>query len=146
MNLRFGRQLCGALEESSTREWLLADGTGGYAMGTVAGLRTRRYHGLLVVATEPPGGRMLALAALDPVLVLAPVLTLCAGTLVMLRVLPLAARLGDRAAARRRGLTLAVAAWQMSRRPLRQAGPVLLAVLAVVMLALTLTVSPFQIN
>ncbi len=39
-------------------------------MGTVAGLRTRRYHGLLVVAAQPPGGRMLALAALDPVLVL----------------------------------------------------------------------------
>src|SRR5437868_13000651 len=38
-------------------------------MGTVGGLRTRRYHGLLVVATEPPGRRMLGLAALDPVLV-----------------------------------------------------------------------------
>ena len=39
-------------------------------MGTVAGLRTRRYHGLLVVATAPPIGRHLGLAALDPVLVL----------------------------------------------------------------------------
>ena len=38
-------------------------------MGTVGGLRTRRYHGLLVVATQPPGVRMLGLAALDPVLV-----------------------------------------------------------------------------
>src|SRR5262245_48914220 len=38
-------------------------------MGTVSGLRTRRYHGLLVVATAPPGGRMLGLAALDPVVV-----------------------------------------------------------------------------
>src|SRR5258708_3943723 len=38
-------------------------------MGTVPGLRTRRYHGLLVVATRPPGGRMMGLAALDPVLV-----------------------------------------------------------------------------
>ncbi len=38
-------------------------------MGTVCGLRTRRYHGLQVVATEPPGGRLLGLAALDPVLV-----------------------------------------------------------------------------
>ncbi|MGH8909678.1 MAG: amylo-alpha-1,6-glucosidase [Egibacteraceae bacterium] len=67
---RFGRQVCGCLEAAASREWLVADGLGGYAMGTVAGLRTRRYHGLLVVATEPPGGRRLGLAALDPVLVL----------------------------------------------------------------------------
>src|SRR5437763_12581850 len=65
----FGRQVCGDLEAASAREWLVADGLGGFAMGTVSGLRTRRYHGLLVVATPPPGGRMLGLAALDPVLV-----------------------------------------------------------------------------
>jgi predicted glycogen debranching enzyme len=66
--MRFGRQLCGDLDAASTREWLVADGIGGFAMGTVGGLRTRRYHGLLVVAAQPPGGRMLGLAALDPVL------------------------------------------------------------------------------
>jgi predicted glycogen debranching enzyme len=65
-----GRQVCGNLDAASAREWLVADGLGGFAMGTVGGLRTRRYHGLLVVATQPPGGRMLGLAALDPVLVL----------------------------------------------------------------------------
>ncbi len=68
--LRFGRQLCGSLDQASSREWLVADGLGGFAMGTVGGLRTRRYHGLLVAATRPPIGRHLALAALDPVLVL----------------------------------------------------------------------------
>jgi glycogen debranching enzyme len=67
--MRFGRQICGDLAAASAREWLVTDGLGGFAMGTVGGLRTRRYHGLLVVATEPPGGRMLGLAALDPVLV-----------------------------------------------------------------------------
>jgi predicted glycogen debranching enzyme len=67
--MRFGRQLCGDLDSASTREWLVSDGTGGFAMGTVGGLRTRRYHGLFLAATKPPGGRMLALAALDPVLV-----------------------------------------------------------------------------
>ncbi len=67
----------------------------------------------------------------DPVLAAAPVLALAAGTVVTLRLLPLATRLADRAAARRRGLTLAVACWQLSRRPLRQAGPALLTVLAV---------------
>jgi predicted glycogen debranching enzyme len=66
----FGRQLCGDLDAASAREWLVADGLGGFAMGTVGGLRTRRYHGLLVVATQPPGVRMLALAALDPMLVI----------------------------------------------------------------------------
>src|SRR5215475_13417260 len=69
MPLVFGTQLCGRLEESAKREWLVADGLGGYAMGTVAGLRTRRYHGLLVVAVDGPANRMLGLAALDPVLV-----------------------------------------------------------------------------
>ena len=70
MEISFGRQMCGSLAESSSREWLVTDGLGGFAMGTVAGLRTRRYHGLLVVATQPPIGRMLGLASLDPVLVL----------------------------------------------------------------------------
>jgi predicted glycogen debranching enzyme len=67
--ITLGPQACGTLAESSLREWLVADGLGGFAMGTVSGLRTRRYHGLLVVATRPPIGRMLGLAALDAVLV-----------------------------------------------------------------------------
>jgi hypothetical protein len=67
----------------------------------------------------------------DPVLVVAPVLTLVAGALLTLRILPLAARLGDRIAARGRGLIVPVAAWQISRRTLRQAGPTLVTVLAV---------------
>ena len=70
MAIKFGPQLCGDLEAGARREWLVADGLGGYAMGTVPGLRTRRYHGLLVPATAPPGGRRLALASLDPTLVI----------------------------------------------------------------------------
>ncbi len=53
----------------SAPEWLVTDGRGGYAMGTVSGLRTRRYHGLLV-APGPSPSRTLAIAALDPVVVL----------------------------------------------------------------------------
>src|SRR4030088_633492 len=68
--VRFGRELCGNLDSASEREWVIPDGLGGYAMGTMSGLRTRRYHGLLVVATRPPGGRMLGLAALDPILII----------------------------------------------------------------------------
>src|SRR5690606_38130343 len=44
-----------------SREWLLTNGTGAYAMGTVPGINTRRYHGLLIAAQRPPVGRILAL-------------------------------------------------------------------------------------
>ena len=40
------------------REWLEADGLGGFASGTVSGVRTRRYHALLLTATTPPTGRV----------------------------------------------------------------------------------------
>ncbi len=49
------RELTGA----GAYEWLESDGLGGYAMGTVAGPATRRYHGILCVATTPPTGRVL---------------------------------------------------------------------------------------
>jgi predicted glycogen debranching enzyme len=64
-SFRFGTQTCGDLHLGAQREWLVTDGLGGFAMGTVSGLRTRRYHGLLVVAGEVPARRMLGLAALD---------------------------------------------------------------------------------
>jgi predicted glycogen debranching enzyme len=41
-----------------SREWLEPDGLGGFASGTVSGIRTRRYHAILLVATAPPSGRM----------------------------------------------------------------------------------------
>ncbi|HWB34863.1 MAG TPA: glycogen debranching enzyme N-terminal domain-containing protein, partial [Rugosimonospora sp.] len=62
-----GTQLCGDLDAAATREWLVPDGCGGYAMGTVAGLRTRRYHGLLVVSGSRVSDRHVGLVALDPV-------------------------------------------------------------------------------
>jgi predicted glycogen debranching enzyme len=69
MEISLGPQVCGDLDAASRREWLVTDGLGGYAMGTVGGLRTRRYHGLLVVSDrDRPGSRRLGLAALDPVL------------------------------------------------------------------------------
>ncbi|MFE9659804.1 FtsX-like permease family protein [Streptomyces sp. NPDC005955] len=70
---------------------------------------------------------------IDPLLVAAPALALLAGTALTLRLLPPAARLAERRAASGRGLTSALAGWQLSRRPLRGAGPVLLLVLAVAM-------------
>ena len=70
MRIAFGPQTVTDLEAGSAREWLVADGLGGYAMGTVNGLRTRRYHGVLVISTDPPRQRRLALASLDPVVVI----------------------------------------------------------------------------
>ncbi|WP_432898531.1 amylo-alpha-1,6-glucosidase [Micromonospora matsumotoense] len=66
----FGPGVCGELAGGTTREWLVTDGLGGYAMGTVSGLRTRRYHGLLVVAGETPAARRVGLVSLDPAVVL----------------------------------------------------------------------------
>jgi predicted glycogen debranching enzyme len=68
VSIFFGPGVCGRLDEGASREWLVPDGCGGYAMGTVSGLRTRRYHGLLVPSLEIPAQRRVALAALDPVL------------------------------------------------------------------------------
>jgi hypothetical protein len=94
-------------------------------------------------AATPSG--LATTAGVDPVLAVAPVLALGAGTLVMLRLLPLAARLADRGAARGRGLTFAAAAWQLSRKPVQQGGPALLAVLAVATSVLALaTFSSWQ--
>jgi len=47
------------------REWLEADGLGGFAMGTAAMVRTRRYHGLLLAATRPPAARMVLVGDLE---------------------------------------------------------------------------------
>src|ERR1700751_3559 len=46
-------------------EWLEADGLGGFASGTVSGIRTRRYHALLLIATTPPAGRMVLVNGFD---------------------------------------------------------------------------------
>lgn len=48
-----------------TAEWLEADGLGGFASGTVGGIRTRRYHALLLTATAPPAGRMVLVNGFD---------------------------------------------------------------------------------
>jgi predicted glycogen debranching enzyme len=44
-----------------TREWLVTNGLGGYASGTIAGVMTRRYHGLLIAALSAPLGRTVML-------------------------------------------------------------------------------------
>jgi hypothetical protein len=52
--IRFKREACRDVEAALQREWLETNGLGGFASSTIIGLNTRRYHGLLVVATKPP--------------------------------------------------------------------------------------------
>lgn len=65
MAIDFGREVLGDLSVVSKREWLVTNGIGGFAGGTLANVLSRRYHGLLVAALQPPLGRTLLLAKLD---------------------------------------------------------------------------------
>ncbi|MEV5103566.1 FtsX-like permease family protein [Streptomyces massasporeus] len=116
------------------------------AATSAAPVRAGADVGLLLIAgvaywqldrqTDATGGGVLSRdrageLGIDPLLVAAPALALLAGTVLTLRLLPLAARLAERRSASGRGLPAALAGWQFSRRPLRGAGPVLLLVIAV---------------
>ena len=63
-DLRYGRDRLGDPEVASRLEWLVTNGIGGFASGTVGGAPTRRYHGLLFAALKPPLGRTLLLSKL----------------------------------------------------------------------------------
>ena len=67
--IRIGQQLAARADQSRKLEWLETNGLGGYASGTVSGIHTRRYHGLLVAATTPPVGRMVLLAKMEETLI-----------------------------------------------------------------------------
>jgi len=61
----WGEAQVARLEPLLTREWLITNGLGGYASGTVAGVVTRRYHGLLIAALPAPVGRLMLLPHLS---------------------------------------------------------------------------------
>ncbi|HVA92982.1 MAG TPA: amylo-alpha-1,6-glucosidase [Chloroflexota bacterium] len=63
--VQFERADAQDLEAGLHREWLLTNGLGGYASGTVPGVDTRHYHALLVAATHPPIQRMALLVRLN---------------------------------------------------------------------------------
>ena len=63
--IEFGREICGSIEIAERREWLVTNGIGGYASGTISANLTRRYHGLLIAALNPPVGRTQLVAKLD---------------------------------------------------------------------------------
>src|SRR5258708_35023891 len=65
--IQLGREICGDLSAAESREWLVTNGIGGYASGTIAASQTRRYHGLLVAALQPPVGRTQLVSAIDEI-------------------------------------------------------------------------------
>jgi hypothetical protein len=99
---------------------------GDIAIIVLALIAVRELRTYSAVAHLPTGG-----LGIDPVLSAAPALALAAAGLILLRLLPLAARAMERLIARSRHLGVALASWQISRRTVTQSGPVLLAVLAV---------------
>jgi predicted glycogen debranching enzyme len=64
--LTLNHALCSEPSIATTREWLVTNGKGSYAAGTVAGILSRRYHGLLIAALNPPLNRTLLVVKLDP--------------------------------------------------------------------------------
>src|SRR5436190_7082560 len=67
--IQFNENLCGNLGQATEREWLETNGLGGFASSTITGMNTRRYHGLLVAAINPPVDRMVLLSKLEETLV-----------------------------------------------------------------------------
>src|SRR5260370_41614669 len=66
MVAKFGPKICGELDVGSDGEWLVTNGLGGVACGTVTGILTRRYHGLLIAAV-PEQGRVLLVSKAEEV-------------------------------------------------------------------------------
>jgi len=63
--ITLGRDVLSNVNEALGREWLVTNGLGGYASSTVLGINTRKYHGLLVAALNPPINRWVLLTKLD---------------------------------------------------------------------------------
>ncbi len=92
------------------------------ALAAIAVWQLRDYSAVAHLAAGSPG--------IDPVVAVAPALALAGVALIPLRILPLLARVTDRTADAGRRLAAAMVSWQIARRPIRQAGPVLLVVAA----------------
>jgi hypothetical protein len=98
---------------------------GDLALVALAAVSIWELHGYSAVAHQGTGS-----LGIDPVVALAPALALAGLALIPLRGLPLLARVADKATDHERRLAAAMVSWQIARRPIRQAGPALLVVLA----------------
>ncbi len=67
--IRFDAEICHNLPDALGREWLETNGLGGFASSTIVGLNTRRYHGLLTAALQPPADRRVLLSKLEETLI-----------------------------------------------------------------------------
>ena len=63
--IEFGRDICGDLDNALRREWLVTNGIGSYACGTISGANTRCYHGVLIAALDAPVARTLLVAKIE---------------------------------------------------------------------------------
>src|ERR1700757_1847172 len=63
--IELGRDVLSSFAEGGRREWLVTNGIGGFAAGTLCLLNTRRYHGLLFAALPPPVDRVALVVKLD---------------------------------------------------------------------------------
>src|SRR5437868_1476819 len=68
--IEINQESCRNLETAQSREWLEPNGIGGFSSSTIAGLNTRRYHGLLTAATKPPVGRFVLLSKMEETLII----------------------------------------------------------------------------
>ncbi len=69
-NLYVGREVCSDVQAGLDHEWLVTNGLGGYAAGSIVGATTRSYHGLLVAALRPPVERFVLVTKIDEEVVL----------------------------------------------------------------------------
>jgi predicted glycogen debranching enzyme len=68
--IKFDSEVCQDFTAATAREWLETNGIGGFANGTISGVNSRRYHGLLTAATKPPLGRITMLSKFEELLVI----------------------------------------------------------------------------
>src|SRR5256885_8740449 len=64
-NLSVDQQICSDVQTALNYEWLITNGLGGYASGSIVGATTRSYHGLLVAALHPPVERSVLVTKID---------------------------------------------------------------------------------
>ena len=65
MEITFNKEITQNFDKASTKEWLETNGLGGWASSTICGTNTRNYHGMFVIATKPPVGRIVTLSKLE---------------------------------------------------------------------------------
>ncbi len=68
--IKFAQGTIRDLNASTSREWLETNCLGGFSSSTIIGLNTRRYHGLLTAATNPPVGRKVLLSKFEEALII----------------------------------------------------------------------------